>query len=65
MVSNGLFGFTLVGDPGTAYLIEASSYLTDWSEIGAVTNVTGQVQFFDTIAPPINSSTIEAGSSRR
>ncbi len=61
MVSNGLFGFTLVGDPGTAYLIEASSDLTDWSEIGAVTNVTGQVQFFDTMLPPINNSTIAAG----
>ena len=53
VLSNGLFRFTLVGDPGPIYRIEASDDLTCWTEIGCITNLTGQVQFFDTM-PPTN-----------
>ena len=46
----GLFEFTLTGPPGD-YTILSSTNLTDWSELGVVTNTTGVSRFGDDAAP--------------
>ena len=49
--SNHVFQFTLSGYAGSNYVIEASSNLTSWFPMMTLSNVTGQVQFFESNAP--------------
>ena len=44
---DGAFQFSLVGQTGTSYVIEASTNLTQWDELGTLTNNTGSVMFRD------------------
>lgn len=46
-LANGLFNFTVLGSPGQALWVEASTNLTGWSQIATVTNVTGSLEFTD------------------
>lgn len=47
-IGGQIFQFTLVGETGRDYAIEASSNLSNWSVVTTVNNVTGQVQFTQT-----------------
>ena len=44
------FRFDLVGQPDTAFEIQATTNFVDWETIGVVTNLTGTVSFVDTEA---------------
>ena len=46
--STGTFTFTLSGDAGFNYAIEASTNLSDWSVVATLPNPGGQVPFADT-----------------
>jgi PKD repeat protein len=46
--SNGAFSFTLSGDPGFNYAIEATTNFSTWTNLATLTNATGQVPFTDT-----------------
>jgi hypothetical protein len=46
--TNGTFGFTLSGDPGFNYAIEATTNFSTWTNLATLTNATGQVPFTDT-----------------
>jgi hypothetical protein len=46
--TNGTFGFTLSGDPGFNYAIEATSNYSTWTNLAILTNATGEVPFTDT-----------------
>lgn len=46
--TNGNFGFTLSGDPGFNYAIEATTNFSYWTNLATLTNATGQVPFTDT-----------------
>jgi len=47
VLSNDLFSLTVNGTAGSIYAIEGSPDLTTWTEIGTVSNATGQVEFID------------------
>ena len=47
IVTNGYFQVMLLGEPGLAYVIEASSDLRDWSPIGTVESPDGVLRFSD------------------
>lgn len=49
--SDGQVSFTLQGDAGHNYAIQASTNLLQWNTVATLTNVTGQVQFTTTNAP--------------
>jgi PKD repeat protein len=51
ILSNGYFNFTLSGNAGVAYAVEASTDLSNWNTVLIVTNITGQVSFTETNAP--------------
>jgi subtilase family serine protease len=48
MSSNGIFSFTITGNAGFNYAIEATTNFTDWSVLGTLTNPFGQILFADT-----------------
>ena len=48
--TNG-FSFTLSGDPGFNYAIEATTNFSTWTNLATLTNATGQVPFTDTNLP--------------
>ena len=43
----GRFGMTMFGTPGTVCRVQASTNLVTWSDVGTVTNVTGNVFFLE------------------
>jgi hypothetical protein len=47
ILTNGLFSLTVNGTAGSIYAIEGSPDLATWTEIGTVSNATGQVEFID------------------
>jgi PKD repeat protein len=46
--TNGTFVFTLSGDPGFNYAIEATTNYSTWTNLAILTNATGEVPFIDT-----------------
>jgi hypothetical protein len=46
MTSNG-FSFTILSDPQLAWQVMVSTNLSDWTSLGTVTNVSGQMLFTD------------------
>jgi PKD repeat protein len=50
--TNGTFGFTLSGDPGFNYAIEATTNFSTWTNLAILTNATGEVPFTDTNIVP-------------
>jgi hypothetical protein len=50
--TNGTFGFTLSGDPGFNYAIEATTNYSTWTNLAILTNATGEVPFTDTNIVP-------------
>jgi PKD repeat protein len=46
--TNGSFSFTLSGDPGFNYTIEATTNFSNWTNLATLTNATGEVPFTDT-----------------
>ena len=49
--TNGVYAFTLSGDAGFKYAIEATANFTTWSNLAILTNANGQVPFSDTNIP--------------
>jgi len=47
VLANGLFSLTVNGSAGAVYAIEGSPDVAAWTEIGTVSNATGQVDFID------------------
>jgi hypothetical protein len=45
------FSFTLSGDPGFNYAIEATTNFASWTNLAVLTNASGQVPFTDTNVP--------------
>jgi hypothetical protein len=50
ITTNQAFAFVLHGDTGQTYLIEATTNLLDWDQIGFLSNAAGQTPFVDTNA---------------
>jgi hypothetical protein len=50
--TNGAFSFTLSGDPGFNYAIEATTNFSTWTNLAILTNATGEVPFIDTNVVP-------------
>jgi uncharacterized repeat protein (TIGR01451 family) len=50
--TNGAFGFTLSGDPGFNYAIEATTNFSTWTNLAILTNATGEIPFTDTNIVP-------------
>jgi PKD repeat protein len=46
--TNGAFRFTLSGDPGFNYAIEATTNFSTWTNLATLTNSAGEVPFIDT-----------------
>jgi hypothetical protein len=51
--TNGKFGFTLSGDPGFNYAIEATTNFSTWTNLAILTNAFGEVPFLDTNNVPL------------
>jgi len=45
--TNGQFGFTLQGQVGGRFEIQASTNLVNWTNLATLTNVTGTIPFLD------------------
>jgi hypothetical protein len=52
--SNGQFRFTLLGEAGRSYTIQASTNLVDWTALTNFVSATGTDQFTDPAAPSFN-----------
>jgi PKD repeat protein len=57
---NGAFSFTLSGDPGFNYAIEATINFSTWTNLAILTNATGEVPFTDTNIVPYRSRAYRA-----
>ncbi len=51
LLSGSRVKLVLEGEPGFSYVVENSSSLTNWFDLGTVANTNGAVDFFDTLAP--------------
>jgi hypothetical protein len=51
LAGTNAFSFTLSGDPGFNYAIEATTNFLSWTNLAILTNATGQVPFTDTNVP--------------
>jgi hypothetical protein len=53
LLSSNTFRLTLSGQVGQRYAVETSGYLASWAPLLRITNLTGTVQFTDTVASNI------------